>query len=429
MRIRQLALVATACLAASTPAHADIVILSDGRVLPEKFSATLDRDAYPSDDALQESGRGNVDLRYDKVKLGRDTVSAALVKDVYGTEASRNATFSHALNQARSGYWADAAASFLAAAEELRGSDRQIALWNRLLAERGTGLVDGAEKAANELIAAFPEGYYVPQAHFTLARVSMSRGKAPAARASLQAVIDLPNINARDRYEAAVSMIDFFEFPTARSAEQFAKVEKAYRAIVTEIGARSASEAGVPLMKAQVGVARCLVRQDKPTEAAPFFLEVTRSPASLSDKTLLAAAYRGLGDVIYADARKASAAFKGKEVTPEQTAKLIDQLDDAAVHYMRVAFFYRADANESLQPAFRSAAEVVEWQHDLAGKRDEEALARLDRAVSLYAEAHKLMSDGEEKRALTTHLKSLIDKRDGLKEDLAKPADAAGATK
>ena len=415
-RLKGPAAVAALFLLTAAPlAHADIVVTRDGKVLPEKVADKVTRDEWPSDEALQDSGRGNIELRYDRVKVGRDAINAGFVADVYLTESSRNATFNNAQNQARAEFWAQAANSFQAAADELKDGDRQLAMWLRLTCLRNAGDVDATEAAANELTTAFPEGYYTPQSMMVLARVAIARGKLADAKALLQKVAALPGLNARDVFEAAVSEIDWFVFPAARNAADYAAAERAYRDLIQKIkGKGAASEAAIPLFKAQVGVGKSLVAQGKPKEAAPFFNDVVTNPASLADTSLLAAAYRGLGDVVYLDvqARKAGA---GKD----QAAALIADLDQAALHYMRVCHFYRGDAGDSLQPAWQSGAQVFEWQFELGGARDAKALALLERSIAMYYQAHKLMGGGEAKRQLTAHIRELIERRDELRAELA----------
>ena len=119
-RLPGLATAAALLLATATTASADIVVTRDGKFLPDKIGEGLSPDEYPSDDALQRSGRGNVELRYDKVKVGRDSVNAGFVLDVYCTEASRDPVFSNGMNQARAGFFAEAAASFQEASESLK---------------------------------------------------------------------------------------------------------------------------------------------------------------------------------------------------------------------------------------------------------------------------------------------------------------------
>ncbi|MGE0192369.1 MAG: hypothetical protein AB7T63_10050 [Planctomycetota bacterium] len=399
----------------ATTASADIVVTRDGKFLPDKIGEGLSPSEYPSDDALQRSGKGNVELRYDKVKVGRDSVNAGFVMDVYCTEASRDPVFSNAMNQARAGFFMEAAASFQEAAETLRDGDRQVAMWRRLECLRLAGDADKAKAAAGELIAAFPEGYYVPQAYILLARIGVAQGKAAEARDALGKVAALPNVNVRDLFEAAVSEIDWLVFPAARNAQGYAAAEKAYRDLVQKIkGKNAAAEAAIPLMKAQVGIGKSLVAQGKGKDALPFFTDVVNNKESLTDKSLLASAYKGLGDIVYLDvqAKKAGA---GKD----QVQALIDDLDTAALHYMRVCHFYKDEAGDSLQPAWQSGAQVLEWQFDLAGKRDAESLALLERSVNMYYQAHKMMPNGEAKRQLTSHIRELLERRDALRNELA----------
>ncbi len=411
---------ATALLLASAlPARADIVVTRDGKFIPAKAGEGLKPGDYPSDEALQASGKGNLDLRYDTVKVGRDSVRAGFVLHIYSTNAARNQTFVDAENRAASGFWEPAAQSFAAAAQDLEGADRQIALWNRITCLRNTGDVNATQSAVNEFLTAFPEGYYAPQAYLLLARIAAVGGRAAEAKAELAKVSALKGVNPRDQYEALVSEADWFLLPVARTAATQATAEKAYRDIVAAIkGKNVGAEAAIPLMKAQVGIGKVLLAQGKTKDAVPFFEEVVANPESLTDRELLAGAYVGLGDAAFkeVDAKKAS-------VTKDKIPAMIQELDGALLHYLRVAHHYKDDAGDSQQPAWLNAARVLEWQADLLGTRDEAAFELLDRSSKMYRQAHSLLPTGEPKRLLTAHIRGLYERRDALRAEL----DAAKA--
>ena len=404
------AALAAAVLGLAAPdARADIVILTNGKVLPSRVKDKVKPGEYPSTAALRASGRSNLELNFDRVKIGSESADAAQVSEVYCTKASGNESFSNGLNQGEARFWSSAYESFNAAASELEGADKQVAMWFALEAARASGKIELAETAVRNLLTAFPQGYYAPQARVASARILLNQRRPADAKKALQAVFETPKMNARDKYAAAVNLIAFFE-----RGKKPASLEKAYRDLVGQIkAARATTSAAVPYMKALVGVGTALIRQGDARNARPIFKEAIDSPAAQSDRSLLAAAYKGLGDATYIEVAEAK-----KDAKPGDAGDLVKQLDDAVLHYLRVIHFYRAQAGDVLQPAYQSCAQALEWQFDLAGKRDAEALALAKRAFSMYAEAHKRMGSGEAKRQLTAHIRGFIDKRDELAAEL-----------
>ena len=399
----------------STPAQADIVILRDGKILPSKVKDDFDPKDYPSNAVLKKSGSGNIDLRFDKVKIGGTTVDAAEVQDVYCTKASRNANFNDGVNQAYSRFFDAGLPAFRAAAEELKDGDKQVALWNAVLCAsnlRPEDAVSQTKAAIDELLTAFPEGYYMPKAQILLCRVLLNQGKAKDALAALNAVTSANGMNARDHFDAAVNKINFFKLPLARKPQQLANVEKQFRALLGEIKSRRAeTAAAVPMLQAMNGIGKCLVGQKKAADAKKFFDDVVSNKHSLADKSLLADAHRGLGDVIYLQVAQQIASGAAKEAKDEVLEKLVE----VTLRYLRVIHQYRENARDSLQPAMQSVAQVWQWQFELEGGED---LALANRAVGMYIDAHKMLGRGPAKQELFRHVKAFIAKRNDLRDRL-----------
>lgn len=424
-------LTGAACAALSlvliaAPAQADIVILRDGTVLPSKAAKYMpDPNEFPSDEALQKSGKGNLELGFDTIKISGKSVDAAEVQEIYCTRAVANAHFSNGMNQARSGFWDAGLPAFRSAAEELKGADKQLALWYGVLCASSLGGADAvsATKAAiDELLAEFPAGYFMPKAKIKQCRVLLNQGKAKSARDALDAVTSTKGMNSRDYFEAAVSKVDFFQLPRARKPDRAAKVEQLYRAILKEIvGRRAEQVAAIPMLRAQIGIGTCLIRQQKPTEAQTFFKDVVANKANKADKSVVASAQRGLGDVIYLQVAKQIRDGTAKD----DKDGVLKQLDQAALRYLRVILLYRAEAGDALQPAMQSVAQVWHWQFDIVGGGDKAQLAIGKRALRYYIDSYKMMARGPARQEMYRHIKSFKDTVDALDAKLnpKEPAD------
>ena len=213
-RLLGAAFAAALFIAASAPAHADIIVLRDGRVLPKKIK-DLKPGEYPSFQQLRDSGKGNATLTLNRVRLRSTEVSAGLVLDVFTTNAASNSDYNDALTLGASGDYEAAAHKFNLAAQDLEGADRQVALFKRMQAVRALGKPAAILKAADELIAADPQGYYVPEAHMLRARVHIARGKASDALGALNAITSTTGMNARDYFAAELAKLDWFELKKA----------------------------------------------------------------------------------------------------------------------------------------------------------------------------------------------------------------------
>ena len=404
-------------------AHADIVILHDGSVLPKRVAKLVNPDEYPSNDALKRSGRGNLQLQYDTVKVGNESVDASEVKDIYCTRAVANANYENGETQARSRYFDAALPAFRSAADELKDADKQVAMWKAVLcaSELRRGAIRATKTAIQEFLQAFPKGYYMPQAQNLLCRVLLNEGKPKAAKAALEAVTSAPGMNPRDYFDAAVNLIYFFRVPTARTPEQYAGVESAFRKILADIKSRRAEQkAAVPMLRAMNGIGRSLIGQRKADEAKVFFEDVLKSKQSLSDKSLLADAHKGLGDVIYVQVGREIATAK-----KEDRASILERLDDAALEYLQVILQYRQGARDSLQGAQQSLGQVWQWKFELTEKDDVEKLKTASRAIKMYIDAWRALPRGQAKDDLKRQVKAFQAEHDDLKDRLFPPKEAA----
>ena len=417
-RLTGVAIAALTLVLFTASAQADIVILRNGQVLPKKVAKDVNPEEYPSDAALKRSGTGNVELRFDKVKVGSQTVDASDIADIYCTRAARNANFNDGLNQARSGYFDAGLPAFRAAADELKDGDKQVALWNAVLcASRlpGRDAVTETRAAIAALLEAAPDGYYMPKAQILLCRVLLNQRQDKSALAALNAVTSANGMNARDYFEAAVNKINFFDLPRARTPERLAKVEERFREILSQIKSRRAEDkAAAPMLRAINGIGKCLIGQKKADDAKKFFIDVVGNKNSLADKSLLADAHRGLGDVIFLQVAKEVSSGAAKDAAPQ----VVDRLEEATLQYLRVILQYRDDAQDSLQPSMQNVAQVWHWQAELGGFDDEADLELANRAISMYISAHKKMSRGPARDELFRHVKSFIAQRDDLRDRL-----------
>ena len=389
----------------STEACADMIRLRDGQWLPKKFHDEMGDAPGPSDDLLARSGRNNLDLAYDKVTISGTTISAGLVDPdrIYVTTAYENESFRNGELQGEAGAFEEAADSFAHAAEDLKGAGREVAMWKRVAVLASAGEADRTFQATTELLEAFPKSFY-----FFPARIHLTKGKSKEAAAELDLVVKAPGMNPFHLFEAKLTKIDFFQLLAAGDdVTKIAAARAAYEQIAREISERTdaKTEAHVQYLKANVGAGRCLVYEQAYDKAFAVLTSVINDAASVQDRTLLARAYAGLGDTVYAQVK---AELKGGNVAKEELPRIQEKLTTASLHYLRTSHFYVDVAGDERFPATAGLARVWATMFELGGDQDCE-LAK--RAAKAYYEAHKLLPRGERKRVFTSEAKRFIDKQ------------------
>lgn len=392
---------------AAAPAHADMVLLDDGTWLPSKMTKLMGNAKVPNDQALAKSGKNNLKLGYDKVAVGRESVSAGRVVAVFSTTAFQNEHYRNGYLQGSAGAWLEAADSFAQAAENLKGAAREIALWQRVIAIAETGELDATLKATDELLTAFPKSYYYAQGRDKRARIAMGKGKGKDAKSELDQVIAAPGMNARDYFEAKLAKIHFFSLlPAGDDTAKIAASRKEYEGVAQEIRGRSGAnqEAAIQMLKANTGIGRCLVYEGDYDKALTTLDSVVGDKASTRDQGLLARAYTGMGDAIFA---KVKSELKGGNLPQDQLPRIQDALTDAALHYLRTSQFYVEQAGDDRFPATAGLARVWATQFELGGEKD---CALAKRAAKSYFQAHGMLPGGERRRIFTREAKMFIDK-------------------
>lgn len=394
-RIFGAAFAAVLLIVLAAPAHADIVVLRDGNFLPKKRVEGFTAGDVPSHLQLKDSGKNNSELTFSTVKVGKQTVSAALVVEIFTTMAAQNSDFNDGETFAASGDFGSAAHKFGLAAQDLDGSDKQLALYKRMLSLQALGGdLNPIMKAADELIAANPNGFYVPAAHMLRARIFASQGQNKKAKGALDAITTATGMNARDFFEAELTKIDWFHLRGAgNDATKLGAVLKKYANIEMQAKGKGA-DAKIQALKAVVGAARCQVRMGKWGEARKAFERVTND-SEIDDKTLLGSAYHGLGDAVYGQAKAdlASAAGDQGKIDSAKAA-----LTEAALHYLRVTEFYGMDfAADNVLDCTTNLARVFANQFSLGDNKD---CSLGSRAYQYYVRAAKAMSRGETKTQL-----------------------------
>lgn len=393
---------------ASDDAFADVVRTRDGQWWPKKIREVVGDAQVPSDAVLKESGSNNLDLAYDKVKIGGVMLDAANVTDIWSTAAYKNAHFNNGDLQGQSGYWIEAAASFEEAAEGLKGAAKQIAMWQRVQCLRYGGKATKTFDAAQQLLEAFPKSYYFAPVQDLRARVLYMRGKRKDAKAALDKVISTPGMNARDYFEAKLAVVYLFGFKIAgRDTKKYAAARQRYEQILSEIGARSGAtkQAAMQRLKALVGIGKCFVYEASYPKARTYFDQVIGDKSSLESKELLSQAYTGLGDVKYAGVKAELAAGN---VEAAKLSAIQDRLTDAGLDYLRVAKHYVAEAGDELFPATVGVARVWATQFTLGGEKD---CPLAMRATKFFYAADRMLKRGEQQRLLRTEVKAFLAKR------------------
>lgn len=419
LRLPTAAIAAICVVVFAGNALGDVVITRDGKIQPAKVKDDFDPTTVPSNFVLDKSGRANLELTYDSVKIAGQTLSAAEVAEVYSTQAYEDANFNDAEVKAQAGAFEDAAIAYAAAADALKGAAKQIALYKRVMALRQVGDLDSVLAAADDFIKAFPDGYYLWPVQELRARAFISRKDATSARAALAAVAEARQINARDRFAAAVTMIDFFNFKPASQPQQFEQAEKAYRELLRQIeGDTQGRLAPAQRLLCQTRIAQCLLFQNseaKGAEAQRLLEGVIADPASMYDKTLRGDAFLALGNSIYTSVK----AELQTNPTQDRLPKIMQSLDTAALHYLRVTQLYRDYADNALMyDATVNLARVWATQFTIGGEKD--CLVGR-RAAQHFVQAHNMLSVGEKRRLLVKEAKQFMDR---VKEACDVPEDA-----
>ena len=409
------AAVAALCIAVCAPAHADVVELKDGSFWPKDAAEALGPGQVPSFELLKGTRKNRVEPGFATVKLGKRDVSAAQIVAFYSSEAASNGDFNEGEKHGASQSYELAASAFEAAAEGLESSaGKQEALYKALQAWQADGRsMNNMLAAADAIIAQFPQGYYVPAAQMLRSRIFMSQGKTKEAQAALDAIVKATGMNARDYFEAELTKVNWFTLRGAgKDKAKLAAAEKAYRDLARRAGSKGA-DATVQALKARVGAGRALVFQGKYAEARKEFESVT-SDTAVKDQRLLAAAYNGLGDAVYGQAKLDDQATGGDAAKKKA---VYDALTTAALHYLRVTELYGDDwAPDEVVSATQNLARVFANQFAMASNAEgEEATKRCklgERAYAYYRAAWQRMGRGEPKRLLAreaTEFKKQLD--------------------
>lgn len=401
-------LLCTIGVIAPDAACADVVLTHDGQWWPKNIRGSMMGKDVPTDAVLRRSGKDNLELAYDKVRVGPVTLSTADVADFWSTTALSNPHFVNGERQGQSGHWTEAAASFAEAAEALKGAAKQSALWNRVWCLRNSGKVAVTFDAAQQLLETFPKTWWFAPAQDLRARVQYMRGNQAAARESLEKIISAPGIRLRDSLEARLAAVYMFDFKSAGSdAAKYAAARQKYEQILSETESRSGERERVSMqrLKALVGIGKCYLYEQDYQKARGHFARVIDDEASGRSRQVLSQAYTGLGDVKYATARAELAAG---QVTESNLAEIQDRLTDAGLDYLRVAMHYVTDAGDELYSARVGVARVWATQFTLGGEKDCPLALR---ATQYFYAAERLLSRGEQRRVLRHEVRAFLKRR------------------
>jgi tetratricopeptide (TPR) repeat protein len=380
-------------------ARADVVDQTDRKRLP---AITTPWGDVPSDQELNDTRRQELTIAYDTCEFGRQRIDSALVKEFWISETIRNQDFNAGERAAQRGYWPNAAESFAAAAEALQGAAKEVALYKRMLVLANNGEPQPTLAAADDLLAAFPKAYHYYAAQETRARVFASAGQMPKALQALDAVINAPGMNVRDRYAAKQFKIWLTRLVGASEPAQFAAAETALRELLQEIDRDpKRALAATPRLRTLTGLGQSLRGQGKTDEARQIYQQLLSAADQSTGGDILAGVYYGLGDASFEQA--ASLRERGAAAD-----KVREQLDLAALHYLRVMLLYSAAAGQSeLYGATRGAARVFSALFTMGGEKDCD-IAR--RAYEYYRQAVQMQDRGEERRTLVREGKALKDR-------------------
>jgi len=373
-------------------------ILVDGKWVP----APVARDApvpgpdeEPSDEHIRESAPVQVDAGFDLVKNNRGlSKPAGVVKKIVSTDRLTNGAFAQAMNDAASSYFQEASDGFAAAAAELNGFGKQLALFYRVQMLANMGEPGAVLGAIDDLLAAFPKSYFFVDVQVIRAKVALSKGDTEGATKALEAVKTAPGMNARDALRAEWTRV----YLTLELGRKYEDAGAAYRALVTAAEKAPDGQGEVTKQRALVGLGSCLVMTKKEAEAKPFFDKATESRNS----DVLAGAYNGLGNVAVAEAKALREAGK----LPEAKAKL----EEAVLHFLRVSVKYKTEIDEpgAVLDSLGNLTKVFAALFEMSGNKDCEVA---DRCYKSYVELVGMMDAGPQKNSLVRDAKALDEKR------------------
>jgi len=361
---------------AASPAQADILVLRDGRVLPK--DAGVEPGQIPNDEQIEASrGKKLEPLGFDVVKLGGIDVPPGMILTVYTNDSWSNTEFTSGDRAAAGNLFDQAAENFRLAAEGLRGNSKQLALWKRAAALAELDDPAPMVAAIDDLLAEFPKSLFLGDVLRRRARALAAKGDKAGVTATLDKVTTAAGMNKHDLHETELLRIFIEQVVQAgRNTAAWAAAEAAYRGRLKAIENDVAAKAELEdlRLKALVGIGRSLVGQDKAADARGPLEQVVASPVALSDKATLAAAYSGLGDVLFLEARQLQAKSAGDEAAKKRAGEM---LDHALLHYLRVTEFYYDDADRGdLTSARANAARVFVSIFTLSNDKDCEAAAK-----------------------------------------------------
>lgn len=421
MLIRTLGLAIVAGLAAawsSPTCQADILTTRDGKVLPK--GTDLPRDEAPSVQLLEEKKDAKIEpLAYDSVKIGGVDVPPGMVDQVYLLACESNLSYQEGARSAAGDLFVEAAGSFAAAAEELKGNARQVALYGQCLMLAAANDVEGMVAAIDALVGEFPKTFFLAEVQMRKARVLKAQGKTEEAVAALDKVTAAAGMNRRGLHEAELLKIYLTQYVEAgRDMARWAQVEAAYRERLSAIekDTQAKAELEQARLRALVGVGRALAFQNKQADARGFLEQVCAAPAGSASRELLAGAYAGLGDVSFAEARETQAKAAGN---PELKKKSADLLERALLHYMRVTELYADDADRGdLLHARSNAARVFASQFQLSNDADLEAATN---AMKFFKLAYDMLTAGPEQAAINREFAEIKTRRAKAEKPADKP--------
>jgi hypothetical protein len=313
-------------------AGADFVQTLDGKWFPAG-DPPVPADEDPSDDQLMQLQDHRADATYETVKLmgaKGTTKPAGQVTRLLSSARASVPEFRKARGDAESSYWPEAAEGFAAAAEAAQGFGKQDAMWMRVQALAGGGMVDEVGAAIDALLQAFPKSYYFGEAHILRAKIAISQNKVADATKALEAVKAAPGMNLRDQFRAEYMRI----YLTLEGQRKQDESLSAYQALVSWIDKADAAQGETTKLRALVGIGNAHLAKGNAKEATAAFTKATES----KNADVLAGAYAGLGDVAFGEAKAL------RDAKDLEGAK--KRLETAAQHYLRVTVYYRPNVEE-----------------------------------------------------------------------------------